>query len=127
LTVCFAFRFSQKLDLVHVGMRCGDVMVLCEWLKKSDAVKEVNLERNEIRSGGLRYLGYMLLVNRSIERLSVRKNPCCHGHMTMDDHEIFALYASSGHFITQLVKCAPPLIPQQLRGIIDAERSQDSL
>jgi hypothetical protein len=28
---------------------------------------------------------------------------------------------------TQLVKRAPPLIPQQLRGIIDAERSQDSL
>ena len=30
-------------------------------------------------------------------------------------------------FMTQLVKHAPPLIPQQVRGIMDAERSQDSL
>jgi hypothetical protein len=29
--------------------------------------------------------------------------------------------------MTQLVKRAPPLIPQQVRGIINAERSQDSL
>jgi hypothetical protein len=29
--------------------------------------------------------------------------------------------------MTQMVKRAPPLIPQQVRGIIDAERSQDSL
>jgi len=29
--------------------------------------------------------------------------------------------------MTQLVQRAPPLIPQQVRGIIDAERSQDSL
>jgi hypothetical protein len=29
--------------------------------------------------------------------------------------------------MTQLVKRAPPLIPQKVRGFIDAERSQDSL
>jgi hypothetical protein len=56
-----------------------------------------------------------------------QKKKSQYSSMVVDSIRFTNPRALGGYSMTQLVKRAPPLIPQQLRGIIDVERSQDSL
>jgi len=88
----------EALELCNIGLTDHFAIDLANALKENDSISKVVLDTNDIRGPGFSALASMLIVNRSLRRLSA-----CHQRMkvpTAVQHELVDSIKANGHITT---------------------------